>query len=491
MDNQELDLVIPKEGVDQPQVGYRQGPVYFATPGRQVLIDQILHLLQFGEGLPVIVGAAGAGKTCFLNELKSHLEHLPLCVNFCAESDADLQKNLALITARLGVSIGAMGGPGEMLAALRHFSQSLTAEQKQAVLIIDNAHLLDDSTLGALISLVQGQEQEAAGYGLVLLLAAQSGLVERLDELQLLEVPVYDFEMPLLSAAELRAFFSDLGLEWSGRLDDEALNSLWAKSMGNPGVALGLLESMVGAGESRSKTDSAKGKTFGLPLGHIVAMLVLVSVLIWALTSQNISETPKLVLSPTLSSGQLTEERKVPEKVQALGSVSSESAAKEGIDLTGSVEIVGGLAAGTSPEAAEIVVVPAKPAFVASARNNVAPTPTPSPTPAPFVESLAFEYDELFLLSRSSGEYTLQVLVASREASLQSYMARQANRKSLYVYEGLRKGERRAIVLAGVYASRSAALNARDQLPAEQRTAGPWPRSLKDIKQEIDAIRRN
>ena len=59
------------------------------------------------------------------------------------------------------------------------------------------------------------------------------------------------------------------------------------------------------------------------------------------------------------------------------------------------------------------------------------------------------------------------------------------------MYRGEREGKRWYVVVVGVYSTRSEALKGMAELPEEQLKAGPWPRKLKDIQQEIQQFNRS
>ncbi len=97
--------------------------------------------------------------------------------------------------------------------------------------------------------------------------------------------------------------------------------------------------------------------------------------------------------------------------------------------------------------------------------------------------------DERVLLSWRSSEYTLQLLGASSRDSVESYISSQPNADELLVFESRRNGKPWFAVVVGRYDSTSAARSAISELPSAQREAGPWPRSLAEIQEEIEALR--
>ena len=77
----------------------------------------------------------------------------------------------------------------------------------------------------------------------------------------------------------------------------------------------------------------------------------------------------------------------------------------------------------------------------------------------------------------------LQITVTSQEANARGVLDQLA-RKGAY-YAARRNGKSVWLVLAGDYSSRQAALDAKAELPAKLRQAGPFPRKMADIRNEL------
>ncbi len=482
MENQELDLKVPESSP------YRGD--FISTPARQGLVDQLIHLLQFGEGVPVLVGEQGAGKSFLVSELRQQLSHFEFSPLIKVGNDPELSEVLATVADQLGLLSEDQASAGELLSVLRHFTASLASEQQQGILLIDDAHKLDDSSLGALISLLQGHDD--SGYGMHLLFISLPGLVERLDAMQLIDVPVYDFEMPLLSAKELGDLLKHLGLVVDGSAASAIVRQVWARSQGNPGLAISLLADPASAkneGNNEEQPQSKKGLSLGLPLGHVMAMALLVLVLTWALLGRNTEDLQPPATSITPPQGERVLKQKTPLHQPVL-SAPSESEVQLEVLPEREAEIQAPLPT-TSPTIISNPLPTIDRSLKATSAPTVIPTPVPTPiptiipTPKPTPVVQPFSADENFLLKQADSKYSLQVLAASKRSSLEDYIQKQPNKGALYLYQGYREGRRWYVVLAGIYASKDAAMAARAKLPEQQRKAGPWPRPLKEIKREI------
>jgi DamX protein len=76
-------------------------------------------------------------------------------------------------------------------------------------------------------------------------------------------------------------------------------------------------------------------------------------------------------------------------------------------------------------------------------------------------------------------------LGVSSEKAARDFVAAQANKKDLLVFKSKRQGKDWFVVITGRYISSAQARQAIARLPDVQRDAGPWPRDVKTIQNEI------
>ncbi|MFL0810379.1 MAG: AAA family ATPase [Agarilytica sp.] len=530
---------------------------YFYTPALKSLVQQISHLAFFGDGISLVLGEKGSGKSSLAKELCTQFEPAHQHVSLCFSSEVELADCLEQVASGLGVRAeeGAVSA-GELLGELRHYVQALVQDKKLVILTIDNAHFLDDQALGALISLLQGANSPNSGLHYVFF--SEPGLDRRVDALQIIDVAAYDFLLPNFSPTELSSFLETFP-HLQETLNSSLVQKLWSGSKGVPGKALSILGEGDTPGRTTPKpsggdTENLKTSLFSsLPFGHITAIVVLIAVLLSTLLLRGGGDDYKV---QPIQSGSLAvnagdqQADKLSEKEQE--GISRDDAITAGQDQVQPEEGVSELQSeepGHESESLEeeSVVEFAEQASI-SARDTIDPaqkdtfsgeitasTPpqerlnTPLPEAKPDSKKLdskskredsesldsheevlefgeaedrvvtlptlsagkALTEPEIFLLAQNPEFYTLQVIAASKKASLDAYVKRQANRASLYMYRGVREGKSWYVVVQGVYSSRKAALNARRLLPSEQAKAGPWPRQLSSIQEEIEEFRNN
>ncbi|MBC7820694.1 MAG: AAA family ATPase [Planctomycetaceae bacterium] len=150
---------------------------FFPSQSHQAAVLKLRYLIENQKGAGVLVGATGAGKTFVTRRLAHDLSqqagpwlHFP----FPQMSPDDLLNDLAIRLA--GESVMAGTPPHSLLprsSALRLIEQSLdehTHAGRHPVIIIDDAHLIDDpATLQTLELLLNFQQAPQRVFSLILL----------------------------------------------------------------------------------------------------------------------------------------------------------------------------------------------------------------------------------------------------------------------------------------------------------------------------------
>ena len=464
------------------------GSAYF-PPSWQGLRQQIVYLAQFGNSIQVIHADTGGGKSTFF----AHLLQTGLgstTIGVTVAEGAGLAVFFRDVLDELGLRPSANAGMGELVAALRGFVQTLHKERARAVLLVDDAHRLMDSELGALVSTLQGQEDP--GVGLHVVLFAQPGFAARIDALQVLDVAVHDALLPVFSVTEIQQLLQ-MHQPQAGALGAEQTHSIWYQSRGLPGAALAAFDRL----RPSSPTSVPVMSLRGLPMAHIAALVVLCGVLVWAFLVRDSDdshhdETPRVT---TLSVRPVTDSLvqpadNLPESTGAAVSPQIDTSTPTAAITDDMPEVVSPAqgAAGVNleekpnvsvPQAAPEMDRPIEPATSAV----VAPPPPPS-EPAQVARS-SIELGAERLLSYPPNAYVLQLMAASAEDKLAAFIASQPNKHNLLMYKTERDGKLLFILVEGFYADKASAEAAIANLPAQQRSGGPWPKKIEQIHQEV------
>jgi general secretion pathway protein A len=159
---------------------------YFPSESHQAALLKLRYAIENHRGGALLAGAAGLGKTLVLNMLRQTLGdsfsprvHLV----FPQMSTVEL---LAYLADELDGSQNPAGGTQDSIWRIEHFLAENTRQGHHAVVIVDEAHLIDNThSLEALRLLLNF---ESAGTpGMTLLLAGQPGLFPTLGRMPQLE----------------------------------------------------------------------------------------------------------------------------------------------------------------------------------------------------------------------------------------------------------------------------------------------------------------
>ena len=497
-----------------------RGDFFFVGAGRQDLLAHLHHHCQFGTSLLVVLGEAGVGKTALRDVLAAELreadQSLVSAAQVCVvEADAELSSGQLLADIASGFGVAGASSPQDLLAAQ---PQSSLVEEPQRVLLVDNAHLLNESALETLVYLAREQEGGEDHWHIVLF--AEPELAEHLAPEKLDSVLVHHLYVPSLHADDVKEYL-DAALvgagfrdELASPFDEGALGKLWAESQGNIGALNRMADAWLADAIASPAEQGAPSK---LPLGHLLAVVVLASVLLMAFFygggEPEVGRNAESIPLPQL-------------KTPAVAKPSSVADPAISADIDRGKKEPTAIAVDAEPDSPEVSVVEGVPEFVsgragdlASAKvssdvvmpsgaevsgNRVLPKsdrgatvgPTVAEKPVQLPESEAerpavadplaeLSAAERALMALSPDRYTLQVLGAASRQSVERFVRAQSNRDSLTIYRTERQGRTWYVVVAGDYASHGAARTAIAKLPKGQREAGPWPRKLSAIQQEI------
>lgn len=157
---------------------------YYPSDSHQAALLKLRYVVENQRGAAVLGGAAGLGKTLILAMLKQALGETFQPLVHLVFPQMPAAELVAYLAAELtGSSLGASLPP--LAASVRQIEQFLgenAARKRQAVAIIDEAHLIDEpSTWESLRLLLNFQPQGQCG--LTLLLAGQTGVLPTLDHM--------------------------------------------------------------------------------------------------------------------------------------------------------------------------------------------------------------------------------------------------------------------------------------------------------------------
>ncbi|HEK1007443.1 TPA: AAA family ATPase [Pseudomonas putida] len=505
----------------------------FFPAQRKPVLGQLHHLARYSQLMLVVTGPVGSGKTLLRQALVASTNKQSVqSVVVSARGASDAARVLGQVAQTLEVA------QPEVQAILSKVVQ-LALTGQEVYLLVDDAEQLDESALQALLELAAGVPE---GRPHVFLFGEPS-LIAGLEEIHVEEERFHVIELAPYSEEETREYLEQR-LEGAGRGIDvftrEQLVDIHENSDGWPGninqVARDtLIEAMI------ASRTTAKRPTMGfkMPKKHVLALSAVVVVAVAAAVlmpkkgdkaptdapaaqaqlplGDGKSNDPSIEFSgssqpmPLPLVGQSQPVMREP-LAQAAGMGDGEEGGPAGhtalqpgnpptVTTTAPPQ---GVAAGPAPTMAQATTSPAPAQPVAPAQKPVATQPAkpvapakPAPAPTqvatakpaakPAEKPAAGGSTGGWYAGQKPGNYVVQILGTSSEASAQAFVKAQGG-DYRYFKKNL-QGKPLYVVTYGSFANRDAAVAAIKNLPAKVQAGKPWPRTVGSVQQELATAR--
>lgn len=519
----------------------------FTGAGRRQLLDQLLHLCQFSNSLLVVLGESGVGKTRIAHAFMDSLSDQDQICFLSLRNGQSLEQILVSINQAFGIQSGDVPSTENLLAALEAFiaEEAVVEDDGLALVVLDNAHLLDDQTISVLTALLNNFPQQNR---LHLALFGEPALMHRLERLSPENLLCNDFYLQAFNLLETVDYLN-FRMEMADYLGPEIftetkVDAWWRQSQGQLNVLHGLAEEHL----LESVTPARSMSKRPLPVVHIIAISLLITVVgvaflymgdeepastsVVATNNAVISPSPASVATSTANALELTSTQtpvqplmqslpqpQQPDQqatAQSLPAVNPEPASLPVTSAVSDALSANEIAQEQVVPLAQLPTAPPRPvtqpaamgeptvepaikpvasvqSVSSAAKVSVSSTPSVSVAPDPVVAEPAKPVrpagsaQERNLLSWKPNEYTIQLLGVSSQKAALDYMAAQPNKKELLMFKSKRAGKDWFVVVTGRFISSAQARQAIAKLPSAQREAGPWPRDLKTIQAEIKA----
>ena len=463
----------------------------YQAKARSRQLDTLLHLSQFSDYLVLISAPSGAGKTTFIEQFLRVQPAGACIVHLVLQESVNAPWVVRQLVQQLPVQLPNHASLEVSILALQELAQELTLQKEVLLLVVDNAQWLDEDALELLANLLPRSAQIDSRPHVIL--CADHSVVERIEAPQFAELRQERFYHLVLapfnqeeSAEYLRQRLQRIGLNHA--LAPIQLLQLHQLAKGNPGYLNMLANKALNKGGLVQQT--------GLPFWHIGATIIVVAVLagIWWVNNaavkarlqnefqpdpviESVELAPMSAMSPAdplLAVAPLLAAAPVEPMAQALPPLEPIvlSPASQNITLEPQLE--------TTPKIEPLV----KPAPKITQTEPILSVPVLAAWPKTTTTTKQ-SYSYRAVLKLPSDHYSLQVLGARLETTLEAFIKAQALIQPYYIIALERGGNPWYMVLVGDYASSSDARGAISSLPVGLQNQQPWPRPMVKIQQQI------
>ncbi|MBY6018518.1 AAA family ATPase [Halomonas denitrificans] len=465
-------------------------------PSQRALLERFRYLTEYGDHLLVLHGAAGVGKTVLAQSLLDGAESFNQAYVAIGDDLTPASVRERLIRQWLP---RAVFDPEEPL--LDTLERILPEGDGRYMLIVDDAQSMGDALLAELIALVM--DQEALGMRLTLVLVADDGLVQRLQQnlpepYQTRLIPV---EVPPLSVRERRKLYDQLVKRHSGKLfiNQAAVERQLADQDGSAAAVVALVE----AAKSRPPLGQSLPAHKGLAAAVGAAVLLLMGWLLWPITEpapqpeplaqadraptpepqapQPLDlglakpwpeETAAEVILPEAEPAPL-----LPEEETAMAATPAASAETESVAQTQPAETA----------TAAIAQAAAQSTAQTAPDSDADPEPKLEPSVELEVEAepAVLPLSEQPLAQRPADSYVLQLAVFSYPQLIGPFLDSHGLGEAVRVYRIEREPQAWFVVVQGGFADRKAAQQAKEALVASVKRLSPYVKPLEAVQKEL------
>jgi len=443
--------------------------------GRQ--LETLLHLSHFSDYLVLVSGAAGAGKSTFIEQFLRVQPADACIVHLALTESVSAPWVVRQLAAQLPVQLPNHASLEASILAVQELAQELTRQEQVLLLVVDDAQWLDEDALELLANILPRSAKVDSRPHVIL--CADQSVVERIEAPQFAELRQERFYHLVLapfsqeeSADYLRQRLQRIGIAQGQGLAPIQLLQLHHLAKGQPGHLNMLANKALAKGGFVQQA--------GLPLLHIAGTIFVVLVLagIWlfnyasAMPVGDPESIQPVVIEQAQTAAVVDFEKPIAQALPALEPIEL-SKASENVTLQPVIEP----AVVTEPATEEAPVSP----MLEQPDKPVAAEPN-WPTTTGKTEQ-TYSYSEVLALPPQN--YSLQILGARLEPTLEAFLANHKLKQPYYILQLERNGSPWHLLLVGKYSSASDARAAVKSLPVALRNQQPWPRAMLKIQQQI------
>lgn len=448
----------------------------FLTAAIRAALDTVRQVLADGEGLVLIEGEQGVGKSTFLRLL---LQAQGSATGLC-QIDTRLALGERHVLARIAEVFGGRtpADPGAL-------ARRLAAQGRPVLIAVDNADRLSPFALRALFDLRRQVRLEGGRMGL-LMMSRPGGLTATLslpafasygeDGLHHVVLPPFTAEE---TADYVRHRSAVVGM--SLELDGAQLRRLHRGARGLPRVIARHVEDLSSGRRprpwrTRAERQRAQWRRQGLMAASAGALVLAGAA--WLIYASYFATPQSPRFSIAFEQPPWQSESPPPSPVDTLPPASA-AVVEESPPVAVPPAQPSAVALSAAPAAPVTPVTPVTPATTASS------TPPPSPSPSPPRSSAPADADlngRAWLMAQEPGRYTLQIASTPNQAGAANFISRHQLPGKTTAIAIRRNDQTQYLVVHGSYATAAEARRAIAALPQQIRRNEPFARSMQSLQ---------
>ena len=505
---------------------------FFNHQALDKITENLLHQIQFSDLLLIVEGAHGSGKTSLFRQIIQ----TEITNTKSLSVQAEATDTLVQVQQKISLHLQELGDANHLddnLKSLQMFDQT-------PLLIMDNSHVLSDTTLQELFRYKQSLKQEHE-VTLKILLFANSGMAETLQKITELSADqMYVQNMPDFSPKQADNFILHKlhNADYSGEplFDEQQLQLLFRKCNGTPLNILQLATPLIEKTVNKKPAISISGwlkpaiassaiiflagsgyaayvmffdKQNDADVTEVIEPQRLIESTTELYTEASIAETDTTAplndidnLNNDVDVIDILEQEQTPETITEVAPEPEALTEELALSSTLSQPVVVEPAPVSTPKteapAIKPVEIPAKPEPAPAkvikktapvALNRVVNKPSIQAEPALHptlmqLDALGVENAE-WIKQQASNAWTMQLLGARDPETLLKFVRRNQLTSPAAWYKTWLKGKPYYVLVYGSYASRDLARASIDGLPANLRSLKPWVKSVKSVQLAI------
>ncbi|OLQ85342.1 cell division protein DamX [Vibrio panuliri] len=463
------------------------------------LLERLQLLTHFTSNFVTISGASGAGKTWLAQRfLEAWAQDKNQALLMCHPNQSDEQHRTTILTQLLSEP---MFNPADNL--VESFTRNMEHESCDIVIVVDDAHLLNETLISELWLLVmQTQRQSRWRINVVLFsrVASLDGLFRRLSHGQ--DIKPIELEIDPLSAQEAERFFEQLVMRFVEDEMERRVRNAYRTVAKRPGDIMAL-------GDQKAEKKVVIRSIIGSPINIALVVLLLLAIIgggYWWMMSQptpdeaaqQITEQVEQTVIPTLeepesevSQAVATEPTQEPTETPSdLVEDDSSALPPEVVNKPESVGVIeddSQRVVITSEVVDALMENEAQPADTAEVEKLVddARVEVPAESNNQVFTPITFEFAVDELNSYSPRSYTLQLAAVNSRLEVQNFLNRYELNDKVQVYPTTRSGVEWFIITFDNYPTIQMARDAVENLPESLQKLDPWAKSLNQVQREI------